>query len=176
MPETPQQYTERILGYVKGSDVLKIQRSTGKKLKKLIQGLSNKELARQPARDKWSIAEILAHMADTEIVASWRMRLILGANGTPIVAFDQDSWAGTLDYSEQDPEWSIEVFRTLRKNNLRMLKRIPKPLWNNYGMHSERGKESIAHIARMFAGHDTNHLLQVESIRKRLKRKKGKRK
>ena len=50
MPETPQQYTERILGYVKGSDVLKIQRSTGKKLKKLIQGLSNKELARQPAQ------------------------------------------------------------------------------------------------------------------------------
>lgn len=175
MPETPQQYTERILGYVEGKDALKIQRSTARELKQLTKGLSKKELSKRPAPGKWSIREILAHMADTELVAGWRMRLILGANGTPIVAFDQDSWAKTLDYARQDPEWSIEVFRILRKHNLRMLKGIPKPLWNNYGMHSERGKESIAHIARMFAGHDTNHVRQIEGIRKKLKgKKKGK--
>ena len=67
---------------------------------------------------------------------------------------------------------SLEVFRTLRENNLAMLKEIPKETWDNYGMHLERGKESIAHLARMFAGHDTNHVLQVEGLVKQLKKTK----
>ena len=54
----------------------------------------------------------------------------------------------------------------LRENNLRMLKALPKNLWDNYGMHSERGKETVAHIVRMYAGHDLNHLAQVEKIAK----------
>jgi hypothetical protein len=54
----------------------------------------------------------------------------------------------------------------LRENNLRMLKTLPKNLWENHGMHSERGKETLAHIVRMFAGHDLNHLAQVERIAK----------
>ena len=66
----------------------------------------------------------------------------------------------------------------LRENNLAMLKEIPKETWDNYGMHLERGKESIAHLARMFAGHDTNHVLQVEGLVRQLKktepRSKGK--
>ena len=66
MPETPQQYTERILGYVEGKDALKIQRSTARELKQLTKGLSKKELSKRPAPGKWSIREILAHMADTE--------------------------------------------------------------------------------------------------------------
>jgi hypothetical protein len=47
-----------------------------------------------------------------------------------------------------------------------MLKSVPKKLWENHGMHSERGKETIAHIVRMFAGHDLNHLQQVEKLAK----------
>jgi hypothetical protein len=54
----------------------------------------------------------------------------------------------------------------LRENNLALLKALPKNLWENYGMHQERGKETIAHIVRMFAGHDLNHLAQVEKIAK----------
>jgi hypothetical protein len=175
MPETPQQYTQRILGNVAGKDALRIQRGTAAQLKKLTKGLNKKQLTWYPEAGKWSITEILAHLADTEIVASWRLRLILGSNGTPILGFDQDSWASTLQYAKSDPKWSIEVFRVLRENNLRMLKSIPKPLWENYGMHSERGRESVAHIARMFAGHDINHLRQIEGIRKLVKAGKGKR-
>jgi hypothetical protein len=68
------------------------------------------------------------------------------------------------------------VFQTLRENNLVMLKEIPRETWDNYGMHLERGKESIAHLARMFAGHDTNHILQVERIAKQLKSAKSRKK
>jgi uncharacterized damage-inducible protein DinB len=165
MQETPQQYMQRIFGYIDGKDPLRVQRETPKKLQNLIKPLSKKQLARRPEPGKWSIAEILAHLADTEVVAGWRMRLILGSNGVSIQPFDQDVWAETLGYARRDPKVSLETFRVLREANLAMLKSLPKNLWENYGMHQERGKETIAHIVRMFAGHDLNHLAQVESIR-----------
>ena len=164
MKETPQEYTKRIQGYVQGKDPLKIQKATPKRLQKLIKTLSKKKLRRRPAPDKWSIAEILAHLADTEIVGSWRMRLILGSSGTPIQAFDQDVWAETLSYGNRDPKESLRVFRILRENNLSMLKSLPPKLWENHGMHAERGKETIKRIVQMYAGHDLNHLQQIENI------------
>ena len=101
------------------------------------------------------------------------MRLILGNNGVPVQAFDQDAWAETLGYSRRDPKVSLHTFRVLREANLAMLKSLPKHLWENYGMHQERGKETIAHIVRMFAGHDLNHVAQVERIGKASRAKRA---
>ena len=176
MPETAEQYIGRILGYVEGQDAMKVQRSTAAKLKKSIRGLSAKQLKWRPEPAKWSIAEIIAHLADAEIVASWRMRSVIGENGITIQPFDQDAWASSFEYRDRDARHSLEVFRVLRENNVRMLKEIRRETWENYGMHLERGKETIAHLTRMFAGHDTNHVLQIERIVKRLKSSKGKKK
>lgn len=174
MQETAEQYIHRILGYVEGQDAIKVQRTTAAKLKKAISGLSPAQLKWKPEPAKWSIAEIIAHLADAEIVASWRMRSVIGENGITIQPFDQDSWAAVFKYQGRDAKHSLEVFRVLRENNLAMLKEIPKETWDNYGMHLERGKESIAHLARMFAGHDTNHVLQIEGIAKQVKAAKKK--
>jgi len=176
MQETAEQYIHRILGYVEGQDALKVQRTTAAKLKKAITGLTPKQLKWRSEPGKWSISEIIAHLADAEIVASWRMRSVIGENGITIQPFDQDAWASVFQYRDRDAKGSLQVFRTLRENNLAMLKEIPRETWENYGMHLERGKESIAHLTRMFAGHDTNHVLQVEGIAKRLKSAKSRKK
>lgn len=164
MQETPQQYTQRIVGYMEGKDPLRVQQETVKKLRKLIKPLSKKQLTTRPEPGKWSIAEILAHLADSELVGGWRYRSIAGQNGAPVQAYNQEAWAEIFDYSKQDAKVSLETFRQLRENNLRMLKALPKTLWENYGMHQERGKESIRHLVSLFAGHDLNHLGQVEKI------------
>jgi len=174
MPETAEQYISRILGHVEGQDALKVQKSTADKLKKLTKGLTPRELRWNPEPGKWSIAQILAHLADAEIVASWRMRLIVGSNGVTIQPFDQDVWASVFQYAKSDAKRSLDVFRVLRENNLAMLKALPREAWDNHGMHLERGKESIAHLTRMFAGHDTNHVKQIEGIAAQLKKKKKK--
>ena len=166
MQETPQQYTQRITGFMEGKDALQVQHETHKKLQKLVKPLSKKQLTQRPEPDKWSIAEILAHLVDAELVGSWRYRSIIGNNGIPVQAFDQDAWAQKFDYAGRDAKESLETFRVLRENNLRMLKALPEDLWENYGMHSERGKESISHLVNMFAGHDLNHLAQIEKIAK----------
>jgi uncharacterized damage-inducible protein DinB len=170
MKETAQEYTKRIRGYVNGKDPLKIQKSTAKKLQKLIKPLRKKQMKRRPGPGKWSIAEVLAHLADAEVVGSWRMRLILGNSGQPIQAYDQEVWADTFKYADRDPKESLKVFRVLRENNLSLLNRVSPKLWDNHGMHAERGKETISRIVEMFAGHDLNHLRQVEKIAKSTRR------
>ena len=172
MQETAQQYIQRILGYVEGQDAIKVQKATAGKLKKLIQGLTPKQLKWKPEPGKWSVAEILAHLADAEIVGSWRMRLIAGASGTTVQPYDQDVWASLFQYGKRDAKQSLEVFRVLRENNLAMLKALPGESWDKFGMHAERGKETITHVVRMFAGHDTNHVKQIEGIAVQLKKKR----
>ncbi len=166
MPETPQQYTERMLNHSRGKDPVRLQQAAPRKLAALTKGLNKKRLTRRPEPGKWSIAEILAHLADAELVVGFRLRLILASNGTPIQAFDQDAWADTFSYSRRDPKTSLETFRLLRENNLRLLSSVPRGLWKNYGQHQERGQESVDHIVRMMAGHDLNHMLQIERIAK----------
>jgi DinB superfamily len=184
MQETAQQYIQRILGHVEGQDPIKVQKATAGKLYKLSRRLTPGQLRWQPEPGKWSIAEILAHLADVEIVASWRMRSIIGSDGITIQPFDQDAWASVFHYRRRDPKQSLEVFCLLRENNLAMLKALPPEAWERHGMHLERGKETIAHLARMFAGHDMNHISQIERIvvqvkkpsSKKTKTKKAKRK
>lgn len=164
MKETPEQYIDRILKNLDGGDPLKIQAATARKLDRLVRGVSGTKLRKRPVPGKWSVAEILAHLADAEIVGSWRMRAILGAPGTPIQAFDQDTWVTALHYDKRDPRKSLEQFRILREANLALLKSLTPEQWKHHGMHSERGQETMEHITRMFAGHDINHLRQIERI------------
>lgn len=167
MQETPQQYTQRLLSYSDGQEPLALQKAAPKKLAALLKGKTKKQLTRRPAPDKWSVAEIAAHLADAEIAISWRLRQILSKDAVPIQAYDQDSWATTFDYAQRDLKQSVELFRVLRESNLTLLKSVSRKLWNNYGIHQERGNESISHMVRMVAGHDLNHLRQIEGILKR---------
>ena len=164
MKETPQQYTQRILSHAQGQEPLKIQAATPKKLQRLLGRATASKLRKRPAPDKWSIAEIVAHLADTEIAGGWRMRLILGAPGTPVSAFDQDSWVTALHYDKRDPRKALEQFRVLRETNLALLKTLTPEQWKHFGIHSERGEETIEHMVRLFAGHDLNHIAQIETI------------
>jgi len=164
MKETPQQYIQRVTAYVEGKQPLAVQAATAKKLERFIKSVPTARLRKRPAPDKWSVSEIVAHLADAEIVGGFRMRLILGAPGTPIAAFDQDSWVTSGHYEKRDPRKSVAQFRVVREANLALLKSLTPAQWKHYGMHSERGQETIEHIVRMFAGHDINHLRQIERI------------
>jgi hypothetical protein len=166
MSETAQQYTQRILANAEGQDPIKVQSATDKRLARLIKGVTTPKLRKRPTPDKWSVAEILAHLADAEIVIGWRMRSILGAPGTPVQAFDQDAWASAGRYDKRDPRKSIELHRALREANLALLKSLSPEQWKHFGQHAERGQESIEHIVRMIAGHDVNHIRQIERILK----------
>jgi DinB superfamily len=164
MPETPQEYRQRIMSHVGSADPLKLQAAAPQKLERLLKGVPVSRLRRRPAPEKWSIAEIVAHLADVEIVVGYRLRVTLGAPGTPIQAFDQDGWATSGHYDKRDPRKSLEEYRAFREANLCLLKLLTAEQWNHYGLHAERGEESVGTMVRMIAGHDLNHIKQIEAI------------
>ena len=163
-------YRANILSYQAGADFLALQTAAPEKLASLTGGLSAEQLARRPAPEKWSIQELAAHLADDELVGAYRVRMILSSPGTPIQAFDQDVWARTGRYSTSDVSDSLVLYRTLRFANLKLLQSLTAEEWDMFGVHAERGVESLRDIAMYFAGHDINHFRQIESIRERLRK------
>ena len=163
--ETIDEYKARILGYQAGNNPLVLQAKAPDLLEELIDGLSAEDLGQRPASGKWNIREIVAHLADDELVGAYRIRLILSAPGTTIQAFDQDVWARTGRYSTSDISDSMLLYRTLRFANLKLLQSLTAEEWDRFGVHAERGVESLRDIAMYFAGHDINHFRQIKSIR-----------
>jgi hypothetical protein len=167
MAETHAQYKARIISYGAGRDPLGLLSAAPATLDTLVRGVSRTLCARRPAPDKWSIQEIVAHLADDELVGAYRIRLILSAPGTLIQAFDQDAWAITGRYASIEVDTSATLYRTLRDANLALLKRLTAAEWERSGVHEERGPESVRDIAEYYAGHDLNHFAQIETILQR---------
>jgi hypothetical protein len=159
--ETPQEYTTRILGYLAGKNPLELLSKSHKEIAALVKGADAAKMSRRPQPGKWSVTEILAHLADVELVQGFRMRLILGSNGTAIQGFDQDVWAEYSNYARHDPDLSLQAYTATRERTVRLLQSLPPEKWDNYGMHSERGKETVTRVAEMLAGHDINHMRQI---------------
>lgn len=164
MAETPQQYTQRILGTLGDRDPLQVLQDTPAELARLVNGRPARALTRRPAPDKWSVAEILAHLADTETVLGFRVRLILGHPGVPIQGFDQDAWAAFSHYDQIPARESLEKITVDRRASVRLLRSLSPEQLQHHGVHTERGRETVAHVLKMWAGHDLNHRAQLERI------------
>jgi hypothetical protein len=163
MTETQAQYKARILGYLGDQDPMSLLDAAPATLGRLVEGRSDEELSQHPP-GKWSAREIVAHLADDELVGAYRIRMILSAPGTDIQAFDQDVWAATGRYSASDTSSALALFRLLREANLTLLRALSDEEWDQFGIHAERGRESVRDIVRYYAGHDLNHLRQIEAI------------
>jgi hypothetical protein len=162
--ETPEQYKARILGLIEGKDAVAVQRETAAKLAKLVAGASREQLAKRPAPDKWSVSEVLVHLAEAEVSCFWRYRQMIEHNGSTIIPFDQDLWYKLGDYSSRDAQESLQLFRLMRDANLRMFDQLTPEQWQLGGIHSERGPMTVAELTRQMAGHDINHVAQVEKV------------
>ena len=163
--ETAAAYKARILSYQAGADFMALQAAAPEKLAALVEGLTTAQLARRPSANKWSIQELVAHLAEDELVGAYRLRMVLSSPGTALQAFDQDVWARTGRYNERDVHSSLALFRVLRRANLELLRSLTAEEWDIYGIHAERGVESVRDMAMHFAGHDINHFKQIEAIR-----------
>jgi uncharacterized damage-inducible protein DinB len=166
--EQGQAYTAAVVGLVGGRQPLDILSATEPRLREAVRGLSAAQLARPEAPGKWSINHVLRHLADSEIVWGWRMRMTLAHDRPAITGYDQDAWANRLSYAQADAQESIAEFGVLRAGNLRLLRQATPEDLKRVGVHAERGEESVAHMMTLYAGHDLLHLNQIERIAKGL--------
>ena len=164
MSETAQQYIARILGFAGDQDPWKLMAAAPDRLRSLVERASPSALVWKPAPHVWSVAEIAAHLADAEIVSAWRIRSVLAEDNVPLQAFDQNAWASAFRYAETPAAESVATFATLRQATLRLLRTVDAARHQHAGLHAERGRESIPHLMRLYAGHDVNHFEQIERL------------
>jgi len=126
------------------------------------------------AQGKWSIRQIVAHVADAEMVYAHRMRQVIAEDNPTIVAFDQDAWTARLDYARRKPKQSLESFRRMRAENYELLKDLPPEAFERTGNHTERGRMTLRDLVETLAGHAESHARQMQEIREAYKQAKGK--
>jgi uncharacterized damage-inducible protein DinB len=158
-------YVPAVLALLGDHDPIAVLRDTPSALPRAIEGLSPGQLREAEGRGKWSIGQVVHHLADSEVVWAWRMRLILAQDRPPLTGYDQDLWAERLHYDQGDPDDALDVFAVLRHANLRLVERASPADLRRVGVHAERGDESLEHLVRLYAGHDLLHLRQIERVR-----------
>lgn len=118
------------------------------------------------APGKWSITQVLAHLADTEVAFGFRARLVLTQDRAPLHGYDENAWAARFRYDEADPAEAFHAFAMLRTWNLRVWRSAGPDDMARVAIHSERGEESFDRVLRMAAGHDLRHQRQILRILK----------
>jgi hypothetical protein len=164
MVDAAEQYQARLAAYVEGKDPVAMQRQAPRTLAELIEGVTEAKLSLKPAPGKWSVTEILAHMAEDELSSTWRYRQMLEHDGPELLGFDQEMWAHVGDYASWKPQDALEMFRLLREANLRMFAQLKLEQWQRHGVHAERGRLTVQQLCRHMAAHDMNHIDQVRRI------------
>jgi DinB family protein len=155
-------YVERIVGLVGDRPVLESLEHTAKRIEAMATTLDGRRMERSYAPGKWTAREILAHLADAEVGMGFRLRQVLAEENHHAQPFDQDRWAAR--YPGLDGAAAGRAFVGLRAWNLALIRSLSAQDLERPYVHGERGPESVGLIVRLLAGHDLNHLAQLETI------------
>jgi uncharacterized damage-inducible protein DinB len=148
--------------YLGARDPAEVIRATPALIENLIERRDAGTLNRIPAPGKWSIRDILSHLADCEIVFAFRLRQALAEHHHVIQPFDQDAWAAT--YDRNDAPQALAVFSVVRRWNVALVQRMSAADLARTLNHPERGDMTVKVVVDTMAGHDINHLGQIEKI------------
>jgi hypothetical protein len=129
-----------------------------------IRGLNDSALRRPEAPGKWSVIEVIQHLADSDLVFSYRLKMMLTEDRPPLRGYDQDRWAGELHYRDVPLDVALDQLRGLRTANLHILRRLSPSQLERVGLHSERGPESAGFLLQLMGAHDLVHRRQIDRI------------
>ena len=147
------------------ADLLERFRRGAEILAVAITGAAGPEFDFVPGPDKWSVRQIMAHVADSEIVGADRFRRIIAESNPTLIGYDEKAWAQNLDYARRKPSQSLETFRHIRAGNYELLKELPEEAFDRPGVHSERGPLKLRDLVTTYAEHAEKHAVQLRKVR-----------
>jgi hypothetical protein len=159
-----QQYVHALLDVLADRDPLAVMDELVPWLDARTRGLDDPRLRRPEQPGKWSVMEVIHHLADSELVNGYRVRMILTQDNPPIQGYDQDAWARELGYRAAPLPAVMAQLASLRAANLRLYRSLPAAQLARTGLHSERGPESVGHLIRLLGAHDLVHRRQIDRI------------
>ncbi|NIM51410.1 MAG: hypothetical protein GTO22_19535 [Gemmatimonadales bacterium] len=157
-------YVSAIFAILGEQNPLTILRRTPAELRGAVDGRTPDELQRPERPGKWSALQVIQHLADSDLVWAYRMRMVLAEDRPRLTGYDQDLWATRLQYQGVNLNDALEQFEVLRTLNLRLLGGLDSAALQRVGIHSDRGEERLDHMVRLYAGHDLVHLRQLTRI------------
>jgi hypothetical protein len=155
-------YRSRILGLLGDRNPLESMESSAKRVEAVARRLGDAGLSRSWGPGKWTGKQILAHLADAELAIGFRTRQVLAQDNHTIQPFDEAAWARR--YENVDAEAALAAFLAERRWNLALFRKLGAADLSREAVHPERGPETLDTIIRLLAGHDWNHLAQLESL------------
>lgn len=136
--------------------------------RRAIAGLSPAELNAFPIPGTWSIQQIVLHWMDSDLVGADRMKRVIAEDNPPLLGYDESAFAQRLAYDQQDIERACEIFRLNRLQMASILQRLPDEAFARCGMHSERGRETLADLVQIYIDHIELHLKHLRKKRELL--------
>jgi hypothetical protein len=133
------------------------------------QGLTAAQLTYKPNNDEWCIHEVLVHLADSEIVGSWRLRKTLTEENPTIESYEEATWATILKYDQQDCTQALELFALLRATNASLLDLVAADAWERTAIHQDRGSLTLYDLFITYLEHAQTHLQQIRTLKKAMK-------
>jgi hypothetical protein len=155
-------YVRALLEFLGDRDPLAVAAEQMAWLEGRTAGLSDAVLRRPEAPGKWSVVQVIQHLADTEVVYAWRTRQILCEDRPAIQGYDQDAWARVLDYADADLVVAMAQLGGTRAANLRVWRSLTPTERARAGLHSERGPETLDLLIRIMGAHDLVHRRQID--------------
>lgn len=164
-PPTLSPYTQSLFDALGDQDPLAVLAATPAAVEALARSVDSETLRRPEREGKWSMLQVVEHYADVEIAQGWRFRMVLAEPSPAIQAWDQDLWMARLWPSSATLDDALAQWKAAREANLRVLRTVTDEEWQRYGLHSERGQETLRFMVDLTAGHDLVHRRQLERIR-----------
>jgi len=131
---------------------------------------SRRVLGRRPAAREWSVTEVLAHLLDAEVALGFRIRKVAAEPGSAIPAWDQEKWTEGLRHRRAGARTVLAAYAALRGAHVELARRLTPAQRRLRGRHPEYGPISVAQMLEHFAEHDLNHLGQIRSTLRTLRR------
>lgn len=129
----------------------------------------------RPGPDRWTVHEIVIHLADSEANGYARCRKMIAEPGTTVMVYDQETWAKSLNYHAQDTETAVELFRLLRKASYDLLKTVPETIWETRSViHPEHGTQTLDRWLEIYEHHAIGHIEQMKKNLEAWKKSGGK--
>ena len=166
--EAAARYVGALLELLGDRDPLEVLGRTQAALAEAVDGIDPEDLYRPEVPGKWSIVQVAQHLADSELVNGYRVRAVLTEVEPAIPGYDQDAWARELGYANRSFGDAFDQLVSLRVANLKLYRSLTEEQMDRWGVHAERGRESVRQLIRLLAAHDLVHLRQIERIRRSL--------
>ena len=142
---------------------LEIYARAGDEVAETLKGFPKAMWTFKPGPDRWSIHEVLVHLADSEANAYVRCRRAVAEPGSVVMAYDEEVWAAELHYHDQNPEEALALFRAMRGLTTILLRSLPAPAWTRTMQHSERGPLTLDDWLTIYAAHGRDHVEQMKA-------------